>query len=80
MAATGLGTLLSMLEVDPIQALVWSAVVNGVISVPIMAVMMWMGQSQRIMGTLTISRWHRLLGWSATALMGVAVVVMLATL
>ena len=79
-AATGLGTLLGMLEVDPIQALVWSAVVNGVISVPIMAVMMWLGQSRRIMGSLTISRRHRLLGWSATGMMGVAVVVMLATL
>jgi NRAMP (natural resistance-associated macrophage protein)-like metal ion transporter len=79
-AATGLGTLLGMLEVDPIQALVWSAVVNGVISVPIMAVMMWLGQSRRIMGHLTISRRHRLLGWSATVLMGLAVVIMLATL
>ena len=79
-AATGLGTLLGMLAVDPIQALVWAAVVNGVISVPIMAVMLWLGQSPRIMGDLTISLRHRLLGWSATALMALAVVVMLATL
>ncbi|MEX8191473.1 NRAMP family divalent metal transporter [Comamonas guangdongensis] len=79
-AATGLGTLLGMLEVDPIQALVWAAVVNGVISVPIMAVMLWLGQSPRIMGDLTISLRHRLLGWSATVLMALAVVVMLVTL
>ena len=79
-AATGLGTVLGMLEVDPIKALVWSAVVNGVISVPIMAVMLWLGQSPRIMGELTISLRHRLLGWGATLLMGVAVVVMLVTL
>ncbi len=79
-AATGLGTILGMMEVDPIKALVWSAVVNGVISVPIMAVMLWLGQSARIMGELTISTRHRLLGWAATALMGVAVIVMLVTL
>ena len=54
--------------------------VNGVISVPIMAVMLWLGQSQRIMGELTISTRHRLLGWTATALMALAVVVMLLTL
>ncbi|QXZ09694.1 divalent metal cation transporter [Comamonas sp. Y33R10-2] len=79
-AATGLGTVLGMLEVDPIKALVWSAVVNGVISVPIMAVMLWLGQSPRIMGDLTISMRHRCLGWGATLLMAVAVVVMFATL
>ncbi|HJV59610.1 MAG TPA: divalent metal cation transporter [Albitalea sp.] len=78
-AATGIGTLMSLFEVDPIKALVWSAVVNGVISVPIMVVMMWIGQSRRIMGELTISRRHRLFGWAATAVMAVAVVVMLLT-
>jgi NRAMP (natural resistance-associated macrophage protein)-like metal ion transporter len=78
-AATGIGTLMSVFEVDPIKALVWSAVVNGVISVPIMVVMMWIGQSHRIMGELTISRRHRLLGWAATAVMAVAVVVMMLT-
>ena len=45
-AATGLGTLLGYFEVNPIQALVWSAIVNGVISVPIMATLMWIGQSE----------------------------------
>jgi Mn2+/Fe2+ NRAMP family transporter len=78
-AATGIGTLMSVFELDPIKALLWSAIVNGVISVPIMAVMMWIGQSARIMGALTISLRHRFFGWSATGLMAVAVTVMLAT-
>ena len=78
-AATVLGTLGGVLEVDPIQALVWSAVVNGVISVPIMVVMMRIGQSRRLMGELTISGRHRVFGWAATAVMAVAVAVMLAT-
>ncbi len=72
-AATLIGTLVSTLDVDPIKALVWSAIVNGVISVPIMVVMMWIGQSKALMGQLTISPRHRFFGWAATAVMGVAV-------
>lgn len=78
-AATGLGTLGSVFELDPMRALVWSAIVNGVIAVPIMAAMLVIGQSHRLMGALTIGRAHRVLGWAATALMAGAVVVMLAT-
>ena len=64
---------MSTVEVDPIKALVWSAIVNGVISVPIMVVMMLIGQSARLMGKLTISARHRFFGWAATAVMGAAV-------
>ena len=78
-AATGIGTALSVLNVDPIKALVWSAVVNGVISVPIMIVLMLIGQSTRLMGEYTISARHRFFGWAATVVMTVAVVIMLAT-
>ncbi len=76
-AATGIGTLMSVFELDPIQALVWSAIVNGVISVPIMVVMMGIGQSRRLMGEYTISRRHRFFGWAATAVMAAAVLFML---
>ena len=78
-AATGIGTLMGYFEVDPIKALVWSAIVNGVISVPIMAAMMLVGQSEKLMGQYTISASHRFLGWGATLVMGVAVLVMFAT-
>lgn len=78
-AATGIGTLMGYFELDPIKALVWSAIVNGVISVPIMAALMWIGQSKRLMGKYTISARHRFFGWGATVVMAVAVVVMLAT-
>jgi NRAMP (natural resistance-associated macrophage protein)-like metal ion transporter len=79
-AATGIGTLLGYFEVDPIQALVWSAIVNGVISVPIMGALMCIGQSERMMGAFTISSRHRFFGWSATLVMAVAVLVMFATM
>jgi NRAMP (natural resistance-associated macrophage protein)-like metal ion transporter len=79
LAATGVGTALGFMEIDPIKALVWSAIVNGVISVPIMVVMMWIGQSRHLMGRYTMSPRHRALGWTATAVMGAAVAVMFAT-
>jgi Mn2+/Fe2+ NRAMP family transporter len=78
-AATVIGTLMGAMEVDPIKALVWSAVVNGVISVPIMVVMMLVGQSKALMGAYTISPRHRFFGWGATGVMGLAVVVMAIT-
>jgi Mn2+/Fe2+ NRAMP family transporter len=77
--ATAIGTAMSMLEVDPMDALVWSAVINGVISVPIMLAMLWIGQSPRIVGRYTMTLRHRIFGWSAAAVMGVAVLFMCAT-
>jgi NRAMP (natural resistance-associated macrophage protein)-like metal ion transporter len=78
-AATLIGTLMGVVEVDPIRALVWSAIVNGVISVPIMVVMMLIGQSPQLMGNLTMSRRHRFFGWSATVVMAIAVLCMFVT-
>jgi NRAMP (natural resistance-associated macrophage protein)-like metal ion transporter len=78
-AATGIGTAMSAFEVDPIRALVWSAIANGVISVPIMVVLMLIGQSKKLMGSYTISFRHRFFGWAATLVMAVAVAFMLAT-
>ena len=78
-AATLIGTVMGAVEIDPIKALVWSAIVNGVISVPIMVVMMWIGQSKALMGELTISPRHRFFGWAATGVMGLAVLFMALT-
>ncbi len=78
-AATGIGSAMSVFEVDPMKALVLSAIVNGVISVPIMVVLMLIGQSDKLMGKFTITRRHRFFGWTATAVMAAAVAVMFAT-
>ncbi|HSC63245.1 MAG TPA: divalent metal cation transporter [Caldimonas sp.] len=78
-AATGIGSAMGYFDVDPIKALVLSAIVNGVISVPIMVVLMLIGQSKEIMGRFTISRRHRWFGWAATAVMAAAVAIMFAT-
>jgi NRAMP (natural resistance-associated macrophage protein)-like metal ion transporter len=78
-AATGIGSAMGFLDVDPMKALVASAIVNGVISVPIMVALMLIGQSKTLMGRFTISARHRALGWAATAIMAVAVAFMFAT-
>ena len=78
--ATVLGIGLLYLHLNPIRALYWSAVINGVISAPIMVVIMLMASGPRIMGALTISRAWRWLGWAATLLMAAAVIVFFITL
>lgn len=72
--AVGIGVDYSPL--DPIKALVWSAVVNGVIVVPIMAAMMVVASRRKIMGDYVAARWQVVLGWGATAVMTVAAVAM----
>jgi len=55
---------------------VWSAIVNGVISVPIMAVMMLLAANPAVMGPFVVSRRLKALGWLAVAVMAAAVVAM----
>jgi NRAMP (natural resistance-associated macrophage protein)-like metal ion transporter len=75
-ASTLVGVGLGFTSIDPIKALFWSAVLNGVISVPIMVVMMLMVARTDIMGSLVASRRLRLLGWACTGVMGLAVAAM----
>ena len=79
-AATVGGVLLCFSPVDPVRALFWSAVLNGVIAVPIMAVMMLLASRRRVMGEHVIGPRLRVLGWLATSAMAVTVVAMAVTL
>jgi Mn2+/Fe2+ NRAMP family transporter len=74
------GVALNFTSINPIQALFWSAVINGVIAVPIMAVMMILGSQRRVLGDFVIRSRLRWLGWLATAIMAAAVIAMLVTL
>lgn len=65
---------------DPVRELFWSAVLNGVIAVPIMVVMMVLASRSSTMGVHVIKPRLRWLGWIATAVMAITVVAMLATL
>jgi len=77
--ATAGGVALNFTHLDPMRALVWSAEINGVIAVPIMAIMMLLASREDIMGRFVIRPKLRGLGWSATAVMAVTVVAMIAT-
>jgi Mn2+/Fe2+ NRAMP family transporter len=61
------------------RALVWSAEINGVIAIPIMAVMMMLAARHDIMGQFVIRPKLRGLGWTATGVMTVSVLAMFAT-
>ena len=78
--ATVGGVILNFMPIDPIKALFWSAVINGVIALPIMIVMMLLGSSERVMGQFRIGKRLRWLGWLATAVMAIAVVAMFVTI
>ena len=74
---TLLGTTVDFTSLDPIKALIWSAVVNGVIAVPIMALMMVLGSRRDVLGDHMLSLRHRVTGWLATLVMLAAVLAML---
>jgi Mn2+/Fe2+ NRAMP family transporter len=77
--STLVGVVLGFTPIDPIKALYWSAVINGIISVPIMAVMMLMAARPDIMGRLVIKTKLKVLGWLCVGIMAMAVVVMFVT-
>jgi NRAMP (natural resistance-associated macrophage protein)-like metal ion transporter len=76
---TLIGVAINFVHIDPIKALFWSAVVNGVVAVPLMIVMMLMTMRREVMGDFTLPRPLWAVGWLSTVAMAVAVAVMFAT-
>lgn len=68
-AATALGMAITLTPLDPIKALYWSAVINGIVAVPVMTVMMLMTARRDVMGQFTIRGWLCTLGWLSTLAM-----------
>ncbi|MBV8835921.1 MAG: divalent metal cation transporter, partial [Alphaproteobacteria bacterium] len=64
-----LGVGITLMPIDPIKALYWSAVINGVAAVPVMVIMMLMVANTKVMGRFTVKGWLRALGWAATLAM-----------
>ncbi len=77
--ATLVGVFINFVDLDPIKALFWSAVLNGVVAVPLMAVIMLMAQQQRVMGRFTLPLPLSVMGWLTTGVMAAAVAAMFAT-
>jgi NRAMP (natural resistance-associated macrophage protein)-like metal ion transporter len=74
------GALLNLTPIDPIKALYWSAVVNGVCAVPMMVAIMIIANRPKTMGKHGIGRGLKIVGWLATFVMLIAAVVMFASM
>jgi len=68
--ATAIGLGMDFFHIDPVKSLVWAAVLNGVVAGPLMAVIMQMASSRKVMGKFSVPPYLRWIGWLATATMG----------
>jgi NRAMP (natural resistance-associated macrophage protein)-like metal ion transporter len=68
-AAAVIGMAVTLTPLEPIQALYWTAVINGLVAVPVMIVMMLITAQPRVMGKFVITGWLRWLGWASTLVM-----------
>ena len=74
-----IGVGLNFAHIDPIKALFWSAVINGVVAVPVMVMMMLLSSRTAVMGRFDLPWPLKAVGWLATAVMAAAAVGMFAT-
>lgn len=72
-----LALVIQFSPINPMRALFWSAVINGVAAVPLMVVLLLLVSRRSVMGEFVAPRAIRWLGWAATLLMGAAAVVMI---
>ncbi|MGN6570675.1 MAG: NRAMP family divalent metal transporter [Pseudolabrys sp.] len=79
LAATVVGFGLGFTPLDPIKMLVWSAVLNGIVAVPIMVMMMVLVTSRTVMGRFHAKPWLAIVGWTGTGLMGLMVIGLVAS-
>jgi NRAMP (natural resistance-associated macrophage protein)-like metal ion transporter len=77
--SAGVGIALNFTPINPISALYWSAVVNGVLAVPVMVVLMVLVRRRDVMGQFTVRGWLYGLGWASTAAMALCVAGMAAS-
>ncbi|MBV9624640.1 MAG: divalent metal cation transporter [Acidobacteria bacterium] len=67
--ATMIGLIMGFLRIDPVKALVWAAVLNGIVAAPLMIVIMMMASSRKVMGKFSVPGYLRWIGWLATLTM-----------
>jgi len=75
--STIIGLVQNFIGVNPIRALVWSAIINGVTAAPIMCFIMLMATSRKVMGKFALPVYLKVFGWGATLVMAAAAVGML---
>jgi Mn2+/Fe2+ NRAMP family transporter len=74
--AMGVGAALQFTPINPMKALFWTAVINGVVAVPLMAVIILLASKRSVMGEHVATRSLVVMGWIGTAVMGVAAAAM----
>ena len=67
--AIATGWSLNFLHIDPVKALYWSAILNGLVAAPLMAVIMMMASNRKVMGKFVIPAYLKWVGWCATTVM-----------
>ena len=77
--ATVGGVVLNFLPVDPMRALFWSAVINGIMVAPIIVVMMNLATNRKVMTRFTLTPWLRVVGWLTAVVMAFCVVGLIAS-
>jgi NRAMP (natural resistance-associated macrophage protein)-like metal ion transporter len=77
--STLIGIAINFVGLDPVKALFWSAVINGVVAVPLMVIIMLMAMRQDVMGRFVLPRPLWAMGWLCTGAMAVVVAIMFAT-
>jgi NRAMP (natural resistance-associated macrophage protein)-like metal ion transporter len=77
--STAVGLVMNLVGIDTIAALFWTAVINGVVAVPLLVLIALLGMNRTVMGDRSSGRLSNTLVWVATALMAVAAVAMAVT-
>ena len=72
--ATLIGMIVNFTPLNPIKALYWAAVLNGIASVPVMVTMLLMAANPKVMGKFTVTGPLQIVGWVATAVMGISAI------
>jgi Mn2+/Fe2+ NRAMP family transporter len=77
--ATMIGVAINFSPINPIKALYWSAVINGVVAVPVMVIVMHITANAKIMGKFPVHDGLKLVGWMSTGVMAAAAITMVVT-
>jgi len=77
--ATLIGLLINFTKLDPIKALVWAAIINGVTAAPVMCFMMLMASNPKVIGKLHLPVYLKAVGWAAAVIMALAAIGMFLT-
>jgi Mn2+/Fe2+ NRAMP family transporter len=78
-ASTVIGLWINFANIDPIKALIYTAVINGIVAVPILFVIMRIANDEKILGGMTNKRLSNVLGWIAFVIMSISVSILFIT-